>query len=1075
MPNNRLYYRSFAGGEISPEMYGRIDDVKYQSGLQKAKNVIVKPYGPVSMRPGFKYVNSLKVDANKSRLIPFKYSLTQSLIVELGNAYIRFHSNGATISSASAPTLQRYTSLNFVNGSASITVGAHAFQVNDVVKFSASVAGFVLGQIYYVSSIGATTVTLKSTLDSLTPIDATATVTGSAAFIGKTYGVGSVVSYSGLKYSANFEINVADPLNIPTGAATSNPNWYYCGDYIEIQSPYSSAEVFDITYVQSNDVITLCHPNHAPRELRRYSSSQYALVAAQFASPIAAPATVQVASERGQKFRITGATQANPCVVTVATTFQNQLTIGETFYIEEVVGMTQLNGKFYTALSFPAANTVQLRNYDGQDWVNSTAYTAYASGGIAQVASPLSDVTSKYKVTSFSTDLVESDPSSEVSATNNLNINGSYNSLSWFPVSNAVRYNIYKEQNGLYGYIGQVDAKPTKASTATAAWLNSGSYPNYALLPISQLSDFSAGDAVKFTGSVPGGITAGTIYYVTSVADLTLFAGLRLATTPTGTPITFSSYPTPGNTATMTRHYAFVDDNIAPDMGQSPPTRDAGLFASANNYPRSVTYFEQRKCFGGTVTDPQTIWMTKSGTESDMSYSVPIQDNDRIKFKLSSRDANVVRHLVPLESMLMLTNSTEWKVTSVNSDAITPTSISVRPQSYIGSNNVQPWIVNTSILFCAARGGHLRELGYDPQIQSYRTGDLSIRAAHLFDEYELLDMCVGKSPIPIVWAVSSSGKLLGFTYVPEEQVGAWHQHETDGVFESCATIPEGDEDSLYVVVKRNVNGSEKRFIELLDTMSERPIAEASFLDCSLRADGTNTTGTAVTLTSPGGEWTAGETFLLTSSSPIFTVGPSDVGDQVWIYANDGTPIKFTVTNVLSDTTANATCLQSVPYELRGGTRTDWAWARDSFGGLAHLNGKTVSVMGDGVYIGDFTVALGGVIINKPSVNVCIGLRYTAEVKTLPATIQVDGYGQGRTKNISRAWLRMRNAYGVKVGPSSDKLKPLFANIGYSESEQAQFELLLDPIWQKDGSIVIMQDEPFPFTLIGLTFETSVGS
>ena len=49
----------------------------------------------------------------------------------------------------------------------------------------------------------------------------------------------------------------------------------------------------------------------------------------------------------------------------------------------------------------------------------------------------------------------------------------------------------------------------------------------------------------------------------------------------------------------------------------------------------------------------------------------------------------------------MLTGSAEWRVTSVNSDAITPTSISVKPQSYVGSNNAQPVIVNNSLVYAA--------------------------------------------------------------------------------------------------------------------------------------------------------------------------------------------------------------------------------------------------------------------------------------------------------------------------------------------------------------------------------------
>ena len=47
MPNTRILQRSFAGGEMSPEMYGRIDDVKYQTGAAKMRNFIATPQGPI--------------------------------------------------------------------------------------------------------------------------------------------------------------------------------------------------------------------------------------------------------------------------------------------------------------------------------------------------------------------------------------------------------------------------------------------------------------------------------------------------------------------------------------------------------------------------------------------------------------------------------------------------------------------------------------------------------------------------------------------------------------------------------------------------------------------------------------------------------------------------------------------------------------------------------------------------------------------------------------------------------------------------------------------------------------------
>ena len=56
--------------------------------------------------------------------------------------------------------------------------------------------------------------------------------------------------------------------------------------------------------------------------------------------------------------------------------------------------------------------------------------------------------------------------------------------------------------------------------------------------------------------------------------------------------------------------------------------------------------------------------MTKSGTESNLSFGLPIRDDDRIKFKVAAREANTIRHIVPLTQLLLLTGSAEWRVGS---------------------------------------------------------------------------------------------------------------------------------------------------------------------------------------------------------------------------------------------------------------------------------------------------------------------------------------------------------------------------------------------------------------------------
>lgn len=118
-------------------------------------------------------------------------------------------------------------------------------------------------------------------------------------------------------------------------------------------------------------------------------------------------------------------------------------------------------------------------------------------------------------------------------------------------------------------------------------------------------------------------------------------------------------------------------------------------------------------------------------------------------------------------------------MTSLNSDAITPSTISVKPQSYVGASNVQPLVVGNSLIYAQARGGRVREMGYQFQANGFVTKDSSLLAAHLFDRYTVADLCYARAPYQIIWAVSSSGQLLGLTYVPEQEIGAWHRHDTD--------------------------------------------------------------------------------------------------------------------------------------------------------------------------------------------------------------------------------------------------------------------------------------------------------
>lgn len=82
---------SFNAGELSPLMNARSDFVKYKLGAKTLENMVVTSQGPVSRRPGTKYIATVRDSNDPTRIIPFEYSTTDAYIIELDDGYMRFY------------------------------------------------------------------------------------------------------------------------------------------------------------------------------------------------------------------------------------------------------------------------------------------------------------------------------------------------------------------------------------------------------------------------------------------------------------------------------------------------------------------------------------------------------------------------------------------------------------------------------------------------------------------------------------------------------------------------------------------------------------------------------------------------------------------------------------------------------------------------------------------------------------------------------------------------------------------------------------------------------------------------
>lgn len=246
---------------------------------------------------------------------------------------------------------------------------------------------------------------------------------------------------------------------------------------------------------------------------------------------------------------------------------------------------------------------------------------------------------------------------------------------------------------------------------------------------------------------------------------------------------------------------------IYKELGATTATLDWSLqaWSIANGYPQAVGFYEDRLVFGGSPKKPQTYWTSKTGDYLNFGNSYPGRDDDAITGSLASGKMNDIKAIVSFGEMVMLTSGGEYRVSGGNGQNFTPTTQQARAQEYRGITDVPPVVIGGRILYVQRGGRIIRDLAYSYDVDKYTGDEVNILASHLFDGQEIVSMAYQQTPESVLWCVRSDGVLLGMTYIKEQDVYAWHRHTTQGQFIDVCTIPGTVEDELWAVVKRGNN------------------------------------------------------------------------------------------------------------------------------------------------------------------------------------------------------------------------------------------------------------------------------
>jgi hypothetical protein len=218
---------NFTGGELSPRLDGRNDLTKYTSGCKTLENLIVYPHGAAARRPGTSFVAEVANSANKTRLIPFEFSTTQTYMLEFSNLKIRvFKDNGSVLEADKVIT-------NVTQADpAVVTSNSHGYSNGDEVVITE--------------------------------------VVGMTELNGKRFLVAGVTTNT-------FELTNKEGVTTDSTGFTTYVSDGVSNKVFEITTPYTTAQLFDIKFAQSADVMYITHPAHEASKLSRTGHTTWSL------------------------------------------------------------------------------------------------------------------------------------------------------------------------------------------------------------------------------------------------------------------------------------------------------------------------------------------------------------------------------------------------------------------------------------------------------------------------------------------------------------------------------------------------------------------------------------------------------------------------------------------------------------------------------------------------------------------------------------------------------------------------------------------------------------------------------
>lgn len=247
-----------------------------------------------------------------------------------------------------------------------------------------------------------------------------------------------------------------------------------------------------------------------------------------------------------------------------------------------------------------------------------------------------------------------------------------------------------------------------------------------------------------------------------------------------------------------------VDPLTEEDIVNSITEWSEAAWSNANGYPKVCFLYQNRLGLANTNKDVSTVWFSRTDNYKDFSNKIEYQDDDPITISvLKPTGISEITGVASSKKLFVFSGDREYGIR--DEGALTQANKELVSFSSYGSQAIEPRVVSNRIVFVERGGRAARSLVYDYTSENYEAPDLTIPFKHLLTN----EIVVASEYLPGDYKtyimLTSLGRLLMFKYIPEQRIEAvsWFRHPAGNITNVCVVSNEASYD-MYIALDTNL-------------------------------------------------------------------------------------------------------------------------------------------------------------------------------------------------------------------------------------------------------------------------------